>query len=748
MRVRIRTIAAMERVEKRRLEWWLLMLALLATSAFCVASGSWYYFIVNAVAVAVNLYFLRKNREVYASRLTLNTCIIAAMCIVFWEFHRGRNVPIVILGHFVVLLQLYKLFEKKRLRDYAQLLLLSLLQVIVTASICADLWFLPVLLTALVLASHAAVVFSLCSGLGATTTRFGEDRQSMLPGRPASKRVIRRWPGGLLRRTLVQVVFPLIGVATVAFMFIPRISARAVATSGFGGDGDYLAEEIRLGYRDRIYTSDAIAMEVGVSTGGSRGRAPGVVSRYLRCYALDYYGNSGWRRSVRNARTAPDHSAAPAVPAAIARSVVVHEIELRNGRARVIPAPVTTFSLSCPKGKTINRTSRNEYTQPEYFSDAAPWAYTTRSLPPPLSRSEREFVFGVLGDGAPATIASVEIAPETRNRIVALGRRWCADLLVEREQSRQFSSTWDWINVKIARRVAEHLRAGYRYTLDLSESDPRRDGVEDFLFHMKKGHCEYFASAMAVMCTLLNVPCRVATGYVMQEYEPGEQVYVVRASDAHAWCEIYTPRFGWMLIDPTSPVHVAEREGSGFMNTIRDFLLGRRFRWYRAIVDYSDRDRQLLGKTLSGFFDGIWDRVAGFFDAVWNTVDRLFRSGSIYFVIIPIVVFTAAAILALLASHLRWPVLRRLWPRRNGDRRLADLDRLLARLERRGLTFHPGDTLRRRVLLAVEMFELPAAEMERLVQLRYRWRWGHATPMRAEQAEAERIIDGLRKRLR
>ncbi len=737
----------MERVEKRRLEWWLLMLALLATSAFCVASGSWYYFIVNAVAVTVNLFFLRKNREVHASRLTLNTCIVAAICIVFWEFHLGRNIPIVILGHFVVLLQLYKLFEKKRLRDYAQLLLLSLLQVIVTASICADLWFLPVLLAALVLAAHAAVVFSLCSGLGAVTTRFGEDRQSMLPGRPAAKHVIRRWPGGLLRRTLVEVVFPLVGVATVAFMFLPRISARAVSTSGFGG-GDYLAEEIRLGYRDRIYTSDAIAMEVKVSTGGTRGRAPGSVSRYLRCYAMDYYGNSGWRRSVRNARATPDHFETSALPAEIARSAVVHEIELRNGRARVIPVPLNTFSISCPKDKTINRTSRNEYAQPDYLSNSLPWAYTTRSLPPPLSRSQREFVFGILGDSAPATIASVEIATETRNRIVELGRRWCADLLVEREQSRQFSPTWDWINVRIARRVAENLRAGYRYTLDLSESDPRRDGVDDFLFHMKKGHCEYFASAMAVVCTLLNVPCRVATGYVMQEYEPGEQVYVVRARDAHAWCEIYTPRFGWMLIDPTSPGHVAEREGSGFMNTVRDVLLGRRFRWYRTIVDYSERDRQFLGKTISGFFDATWDRVAGLFDAVWNTVDRLFRSGSIYFVIIPVVVFSAAALLALLASHLRWPVLRRIWPRRNGDRRLAELDRLLARLERRGLAFHPGDTLRRRAHLAVEMFGFPAAEMERLVKLRYRWRWGHEVPAREEQAEAVRIIDGLWKHLR
>jgi transglutaminase-like putative cysteine protease len=103
-----------------------------------------------------------------------------------------------------------------------------------------------------------------------------------------------------------------------------------------------------------------------------------------------------------------------------------------------------------------------------------------------------------------------------------------------------------------ARAVEEHLRHDYGYTLELPATLPR-DPLADFLFTRRKGHCEYFASAMAVLLRTLGVPARLATGFQNGVYNPLTDLWVVRASDAHSWVEAWLPGHGWTTFDPTPP---------------------------------------------------------------------------------------------------------------------------------------------------------------------------------------------------
>ena len=66
-----------------------------------------------------------------------------------------------------------------------------------------------------------------------------------------------------------------------------------------------------------------------------------------------------------------------------------------------------------------------------------------------------------------------------------------------------------------------------------------------------RGHCEYFAAAMTLMCQSLGIQARVATGYRCDEYNDFSRRFVVRQSQAHAWVEVLTPE-GWRTFDPTS----------------------------------------------------------------------------------------------------------------------------------------------------------------------------------------------------
>lgn len=103
-----------------------------------------------------------------------------------------------------------------------------------------------------------------------------------------------------------------------------------------------------------------------------------------------------------------------------------------------------------------------------------------------------------------------------------------------------------------AQSVENHLRNDFGYTLELPAKGAG-DPLADFLFVRKKGHCEYFASAMTVMLRSLGIPARMVNGFQSGTFNPLTGQYVIRASDAHSWVEAYLPSRGWTTFDPTPP---------------------------------------------------------------------------------------------------------------------------------------------------------------------------------------------------
>ncbi len=102
-----------------------------------------------------------------------------------------------------------------------------------------------------------------------------------------------------------------------------------------------------------------------------------------------------------------------------------------------------------------------------------------------------------------------------------------------------------------AEAIQSYLR---RITYDqyISAPPPGEDVVDWFLFDNRRGYCDYYASAMAVLCRASGIPARIAQGYTSGEYEPGTRTYRIRQLDAHAWTEVYFPGYGWVPFEPTS----------------------------------------------------------------------------------------------------------------------------------------------------------------------------------------------------
>ena len=103
-----------------------------------------------------------------------------------------------------------------------------------------------------------------------------------------------------------------------------------------------------------------------------------------------------------------------------------------------------------------------------------------------------------------------------------------------------------------AEALESYLRNGFGYTLDLP-SQRRPDPLAHFLFERRKGHCEYFASAMTVMLRTLGIRARLINGFAGGVDNPISGLHVIRSRDAHSWVEAYIPEYGWLEFDPTPP---------------------------------------------------------------------------------------------------------------------------------------------------------------------------------------------------
>lgn len=131
--------------------------------------------------------------------------------------------------------------------------------------------------------------------------------------------------------------------------------------------------------------------------------------------------------------------------------------------------------------------------------------------------------------------------------------------------------------------VWDKVQAIYDYLLDNEEltyarqfefTNPDSEVCEAFLFGTREGYCRHFATAMAVLCRLNDIPARLVTGYSPGTYSLVDNGYVYRASNAHAWVEVYFDGYGWIVFDPTPAGRSAfnRQEATQWVTSILDFL--------------------------------------------------------------------------------------------------------------------------------------------------------------------------------
>jgi transglutaminase-like putative cysteine protease len=89
------------------------------------------------------------------------------------------------------------------------------------------------------------------------------------------------------------------------------------------------------------------------------------------------------------------------------------------------------------------------------------------------------------------------------------------------------------------------------YSLDVPPPPAGREVVSWFLFDLRRGYCDYFATTMVVLARLNGIPARLAVGYAGGNYDPRFDRYEVTELQAHSWPELYFPGYGWIPFEPT-----------------------------------------------------------------------------------------------------------------------------------------------------------------------------------------------------
>ncbi|MCC7398098.1 MAG: transglutaminase domain-containing protein [Planctomycetes bacterium] len=160
---------------------------------------------------------------------------------------------------------------------------------------------------------------------------------------------------------------------------------------------------------------------------------------------------------------------------------------------------------------------------------------------------------------------------------------------------RELPAPDDQLSLALAARdwLSEHRRYALPGTPGFAQN------LGEFLIGTAPGHCEYFATALALLLRSSGVPCRLVGGYLAHEWSAADRAMLVRGRDAHAWVEAWLPDGEWLTLDATPPADVLadSRPTNSWWGgvvadlelmwaTVTGFDAAQRARWLAALVSF------------------------------------------------------------------------------------------------------------------------------------------------------------------
>ncbi len=519
-----------------------------------------------------------QSRPIIRRMSTFAPLILLAVQVVRLFF--GVN-TLVLAIQFAAALQVVRLATRRGAAHDQQVIVLALLHLIAGTVVGGGLTYGLCFLGFIIAAPGALALSHLRREVEGNYRQGARDRTGLpvdVPRILRSRRVVDRT--FVLATCLLGI--PIFLFTAALFLLFPRIGLSLLLISKpRPGRMVGFADRVDLGQVGTLRTDPTVVLRVEL---------PGVISppprlaMHLRGAAFDTYNGRSWSRSLARRESVVRDGGSVWIrrPPDPAHDRVM-QIDLD---------PIEPPVLFMPLGATALQVRRRA--EPVLSSRLDIWAGPEGEYR--YSGSDEHGIrysayFSTVREPAPAlTAAEVEryvaLPPQVSPRVIQL-----AHSLVRSDSSAR----------EKAQAIEAYLRT--RYTYDLaSPSGIAPDPLEDFLFVSRRGHCEYYSSAMVVLLRAAKVPSRNVTGFIGGTYNRFGHYYAVRQGDAHSWVEAYVPDVGWQTFDPTPPADAEPKgEVSGAVAVARDILEAMGQRWNRYVVGYDLHQQVYLLESLSRY---------------------------------------------------------------------------------------------------------------------------------------------------
>ncbi|MBX7053577.1 MAG: DUF3488 and transglutaminase-like domain-containing protein [Pyrinomonadaceae bacterium] len=559
-------------------------LSLWVSGTFGIVSTALFLIVVAAA-------WLIENSKWQISERVGTVLIVLAMPAFYlgWRFgifaFSGSETAIAgILARMILSLTAIKLLQRKGGRDWIFLYLMAFFEVLLAAGLSISAVYLASFVLFLLVTVCAIIAFEIRKTSNAVQgTKEGV--ASDVISKPGSISVNK------LPATAITLIVFTIVLALPLFFVLPR-----VGSAGLGGGQSSIAtnsgfsDVVKLGGIGKIQQSDAVVMRVR-SDGQVRSPAGGM---YLRGVALDTFSNSSWSKSrrftsepyVRGDRDVIQFDYATGRDTLTAQTIYLEPLDspVLFGMPRIVAVQGNFPLLNRDGYGSISFQRSEDRVSYRVFSDV--------SIPSgDLLRTDN-------GAYRPEDSNYLQLPADLDGRISSLAASVTAGKVSRYDK---------------AVAIESYLQTSFGYTLEQKAGGDQP--LSDFLFNVKEGHCEYFATAMAVMLRTQGIASRVVNGFSGGEYNDAANVTIVRQRNAHAWVEAYFPKeAAWITFDPT-PFAGQQQAGSltGIMGGMSKYFEALEMFWIQYFVAYDNQEQASIARSVRRGFSDYQSTIADSF---------------------------------------------------------------------------------------------------------------------------------------
>ncbi len=403
--------------------------------------------------------------------------------------------------HLVLFVMVVRLFSAHRNRDYYFLSIIAFLMVLSAALLTVDSLFL-LGFGGFMLSAVIAFILMEIRHISAKDAIHSHQLNGVASRGMATSLAIA---------SPILVLCMLLGGALIFFV-LPRASAGYLSAYAPGNEiSTGFSDQVELGQIGEIQQSSAVVMHIQID-GDDRGS----FDLKWRGVTLSNFDGRHWSNSRDQRVLSPQPPGRFALPAQLGttRDSASHPVHYR---VLMEPLGMNVFFLA-PTPDTLEGNYRN-------LSVDDGGAIFNLDLERPVNRYQA--TSDIAQPGARELRIAGSAYPSYLDRDLKLPS---LDPRIPR-LAQQITTSAD-NNYDRALAIETYLRTHFQYTLQMSRTVPR-DPLANFLFERRQGHCEYFASSMAVMLRSLGIPARIVNGFRTGEFNDLTSQYVVRASNAH-----------------------------------------------------------------------------------------------------------------------------------------------------------------------------------------------------------------------